>query len=132
MHDSGERQQFGTGAVRDTAADKPRLELVSPFAMRRLGIWLDLGAKKYESRNWEMGIPITRCLASLLRHAEAYLAGESDEDHMAACMTNAMFIMHYEEMIQRGVLPKEIDDRPNYSVAPIVVESDVPAGHTSQ
>jgi hypothetical protein len=114
MHDSGERQEFSTGAVRDCAAGKPRLELISPFALRRLGDWLAAGARKYQDRNWESGIPITRCLASLLRHAEAYLAGEDDEDHMAAVMCNAMFIMHYEDMIARGVLPADLDDRPCY------------------
>jgi hypothetical protein len=117
MHDSGERQEFDTGAVRDTAGDKPRMELISPFAIRRLGTWLGLGAKKYADRNWEKGIPITRCLASLLRHAEAYLAGDSEEDHMAACMCNAMFILHYEEMLKRGVLSRELDDRPRYEAA---------------
>jgi hypothetical protein len=115
MHDSGKRQHFGTGAVRDTADDKPRMELISPFAMRRLGEWLRLGAIKYSDRNWEAGMTITRCLASLLRHAEDYLAGDNTEDNMAACMCNAMFILHYEEMIRRGVLPKELDDRPDYS-----------------
>ncbi len=115
MHDSGERQQFLTGAMRDTAADKPRMVLISPFAMRRLAHWLTIGAKKYEDRNWEKGIPITRCLDSLLRHVEAYLAGEDNEDHLAAAMCNVMFILHYEEMIRRGVLPAELDDRPRYT-----------------
>jgi hypothetical protein len=114
MHDSGKRQEFSTGAVRDTADDKPRLDLISPFALRRLGQWLRLGAVKYQDRNWELGLPTTRCLASLLRHAEAWLAGEDDEDHLAAIAVNATFIMHYEEMIKRGILPADLDDRPNY------------------
>ena len=33
---------------------------------------------------------------------------------MAAVMCNAMFIIHMEEMIERGVLPETLDDRPNY------------------
>jgi len=57
---------------------------------------------------------ISRCVASLLRHAVAYMCGDRDEDHMAAVMCNAMFIMHYEEMIGRGVLPKELGDMPDY------------------
>jgi hypothetical protein len=115
MHDSGERQQFTTGAVRDTAGDKPRIDLISPFAKRRLGEWLRKGASKYSERNWEKGMPISRVLASLERHLTAYEAGENDEDHMAAVMCNAMFVLHYEEMIQRGVLPAELDDRLGYN-----------------
>ena len=114
MHDSGKRQQFDTGAVRDTAEDKPRIDLISPFAKRRLGAWLSAGAKKYKERNWEQGMPISRCVASLERHVAAYQAGETEEDHMAAVMCNAMFIMHYEEMVKRGVLAPCINDMPNY------------------
>jgi hypothetical protein len=114
MHDSGDRQQFDTGAVRDTATDKPRIDLISPFAKRRLGEWLRKGAAKYAERNWEKGMPISRVLASLERHLTAYEAGDSSEDHMAAVMCNAMFILHYEEMIERGNLPAELNDRPDY------------------
>ena len=117
MKDSGERQQFETGAVRDAAADKPRIDLISPFAKRRLGHWLLLGAKKYAERNWEAGIPISRCIASLERHLAAYQAGENDEDHLAAVMCNAMFAIHNEEMVKRGVLPESISDMPDYGKA---------------
>ena len=114
MHDSGNRENFSTGAVRDTADDKPRPDLISPFALLRLGEWLRLGAEKYDERNWERGIPIQRCIASLYRHLLAYQAGENDEDHMAAIMCNAMFVIHNEEMIADGVLPAELDDMPEY------------------
>lgn len=114
MHDSGERQEFTTGAVRDAAGDKPRPDLFSPFALERVGQWLGLGAKKYAERNWEKGMPISRVIASLMRHLLAYMMGRKDEDHMAAVATNAMFILHYEAMIKRGVLPAELNDMPNY------------------
>ena len=114
MHDSGNRESFSSGAVRDTADDKPRPDLISPFALMRLGEWLRLGAEKYDERNWEQGIPIQRCIASLYRHLLAYQAGENDEDHMAAIMCNSMFIIHNEEMIADGVLPAELDDMPVY------------------
>ena len=29
-------------------------------------------------------------------------------------MFNAMALIHYEEMIERGVLPRELNDLPNY------------------
>jgi hypothetical protein len=40
---------------------------------------------------------------------------------MAAIMCNAMFIMHYEEMIKIGNLPASIDNRPSYAPMPIPV-----------
>ena len=115
MHDSGERQEFATGAVRDTADNKPRLELISPFAEERLGDWLRLGAEKYENRNWEKGMPFGRVVASIKRHVMEYQQGDRTEDHLAAVMCNAMFLIHYEEMIGRGTLPKELDDLPSWS-----------------
>lgn len=114
MDDSGKRQQFGTGAVRDTADDKPRIDLISPYAQVRVGLWLLEGAKKYAERNWEAGMPISRCIASLERHLQQYKMGLTNEDHLAAIACNAQFIMHYEEMIDRGILPPEIDDMPHY------------------
>ncbi|MCL2744431.1 MAG: DUF5664 domain-containing protein [Planctomycetaceae bacterium] len=68
MQDSGKREEFATGAVRDAAEGKSRVDLISPFAMERLGEWLRQGAEKYASRNWEKGIPISRMVASLYRH----------------------------------------------------------------
>lgn len=114
MHDSGHRQSFATGAVRDTAEEKPRPDLFSPFAEERVGNWLMLGARRYTERNWEQGIPNSRCFASLRRHVMRYQQGDRSEDHLAAVIFNAMAIIHNEEMIRRGVLPAELDDMPTY------------------
>lgn len=114
MHDSGKREEFEGGAVRDTAEGKPMIHLISPFAIRRLGVWCGLGAEKYSPRNWEAGMPLSRVMASLCRHVESMKAGDMDEDHAAAVMWNAMAFMHYEQMIDRGVLPDELHDMPDY------------------
>jgi hypothetical protein len=114
MQDSGQRQQFGTGAQRDTAEDKPRPDLISPFAEQRLGEWLAKGAKKYAERNWEQGMPFSRCTASLNRHLMQWKQGDESEDHLAAIMFNAMAIIHYQEMIVRGVLDADLGDMPDY------------------
>lgn len=111
---SGAKQEFKTGAVRDAATDKVRPDLISPFAEERLGKWLNLGAEKYSERNWEKGIPMSRCLASLCRHLMKFRQGAKDEDHLAAILFNAMAIIHYEEMIARGVLPETLSDLPKY------------------
>jgi len=118
MKDSGSRQEFETGAVRDTAEGKPRPDLISPYANLREGRWLQKGAEKYDERNWEKGIPISRCIASLERHLLAYKQGLTDEDHMAAIRCNAGFILHFEELIDRGIIPPELDDMPHYEEPP--------------
>ncbi|GHT37008.1 hypothetical protein FACS189427_09430 [Planctomycetales bacterium] len=126
MADSGKREQFSTGAVRDTADGKSRPDLISPFAMERLGEWLRLGAEKYAERNWEQGIPISRSIASLYRHLLKFQQGRQDEDHIAAVMCNAMMIIHTIEMVKRCVLPKELLDTPNYGIPRIHFNNDEP------
>lgn len=114
MNDSGAREEFSTGAVRDTAAGKPRPDLISPVAELRLAEWLATGAAKYAPRNWESGIPLTRHVASLKRHLLAYQLGDESEDHLAGVLCNAMFLLHTDEMVRRGELPEEINDLPDY------------------
>ena len=115
MQDSGERRTFSTGAVRDRGGFKPRPDLISPHANLREGAWLAVGAEKYGERNYEKGMPISECVASLIRHVEAYKLGSTDEDHMAAIRTNAGFILHFEEEIKAGRLDPELDDMPRYA-----------------
>jgi hypothetical protein len=118
MADSGAHQSFGEGrAIRDTPTNKPRPDLISPFAEERQGHWLRMGAAKYAERNWEKGMPFSRCVASLKRHVMRYQQGMRDEDHLAAIMFNAMALIHYEEMIERGVLPAELNDMPTYQLS---------------
>lgn len=114
IHDSGKRQQFETGAVRDTADDKPRPDLISPFFSERLGEWLRKGAQKYSARNWEKGIPNSRCLASLERHLVKFKQGKVDEDHEAAIAFNIMAIIHNQRMIAEGLMDPALDDLPKY------------------
>ena len=114
LKQSGGEDQFTTGAVRDISTDKSRPDLISPFAEERLGDWLKLGAERYAERNWEKGMPMSRCLASLCRHVMKFKQGLKDEDHLAAILFNAMALIHYEEMIEKGALPKELNDLPNY------------------
>jgi len=118
MKDSGKRDRFPTGAVRDAGPSKPHLELLSPFALRRLGHWSRLGAEKYSPRNWEKGIPISRFVRSAFSHLLAIMAGDDDEDHEAALMWNAQGIIHTRELIRRGILPASLDDLPDYDCAP--------------
>ena len=38
------------------------------------------------------------------------MMGKDDEDHEAALVCNIMFYMHSKEMIEKGLLPAELDD----------------------
>jgi len=109
-----------TGAVRQQTAGRGRYELMSPFVLERDAQLYEWGADPMRRglRNWEKGIPFSRCIQSILRHVKQYMAGENDPDHgdcLAAIRFWAGAIMHYEEMIRRGVLPASLNDMPNYA-----------------
>ena len=70
-------------------------EYLSPYAMKRLAELYEAGAKKYEVRNWEKGIPATRFLDSCMRHFNKARFGMTDEDHLAAALWNASGIIHF-------------------------------------
>jgi len=103
-----------TARLAEPAERVANLGPVVTAAVRRLVKWLELGALRYAERNWEKGIPVARCVSSLDRHVLAVIAGETDEDHHAATLCNSMFLLHYHEMIARGVLAASLDDRLRY------------------
>lgn len=97
VKDSGNRQKFESGAVRDIQEGKGRFDLIPPIAIKRLAKHYENGSKKYGDRNWEKGIPVSRCMDSCFRHLYNYMAGDYEEDHLAAAMWNIAAIMHYEK-----------------------------------
>lgn len=104
------KQTFETGAQRDTADDKPRLDLLSPVFLARMGDLARTGAVHYGDRNWEKGMPLSRLLASAFRHLIATLDGQEDEDHAIQCAFNMMMYVHTLHKIRTGSLPIELDD----------------------
>ena len=126
MQDSGKRETFASGAVRDTDEGKPRPDLFSPLAMERIGLLLMKGAQKYSEHNWRKGIPASRCLASLHRHLMKYMQGANDEDHLSGVMANCMFLLHYDEAVKRGLMPESIIDLPKYTKVSTVQQDDEP------
>lgn len=97
VKDSGERQEFETGARRDAQDDKPLYALIPAGPLYRLAMHYTNGAKKYGPNNWTKGIPMSRCVESLLRHIEAFRMGDESEDHLAAVAWNAFALMWYED-----------------------------------
>jgi hypothetical protein len=113
LPDSGVREDFETGAVREIVPGKGRYDLISPRAMHRLALRLEQGAVKYSDRNWEKGIPLSSFLNSAFRHLYQFLDGDKTEDHLAAALWNIHSLIHTEEMIAEGQLPASLNDLPD-------------------
>lgn len=110
VKDSGVREEFSTGSKRDTANGKGRYDLIPFFALHRLAVHYENGAKKYGDHNWRKGQPLSRYVSSALRHITKWAMGFRDEDHLSAAAWNIFSIIETEEMIARGRLPQELDD----------------------
>mgnify|MGYP005826470707 FL=1 len=88
---------FNSGAVRDSSEGKGRCDLLPACAILRLAKHFENGAKKYQERNWELGIPISSYMDSAIRHLMKYLDGQNDEDHLCAAAWNCLCAMWTEE-----------------------------------
>lgn len=119
-------KEFSSGAKRDNNEGKGMYELISPFAhervlkvckegeslnpfgIERLAILYERGAGQKGPRNWEKGIPFSRCLQSAIRHLTQYEQGMKDEDHSIQSCWNLFCIMHFEEMIKKKNLVQDL------------------------
>jgi hypothetical protein len=89
--DSGERQEYSTGMMRDTSTNKARYDLLD---LPMLARWADLmarGAEKYGAHNWKKAKTqeeLDRFRESAIRHFFQWFSGDTDEDHGAAVYFN--------------------------------------------
>lgn len=105
--DSGQRQQFSSGMVRDVSEGKTRFDLLIPLLAERpmLIRWAELltrGAVKYEARNWELAKTLQegeRFRESAFRHFMQWYLGEDDEDHAAAVFFNVQGAEYVRERL---------------------------------
>lgn len=129
IKDSGNRREFDTGAVRDMEEGKGRCDLLPACAILRLSKHYENGAKKYEERNWEKGIPISSFIDSGMRHLLKYMDGQTDEDHLVAATWNLMCAMWMEEKRpDLQDIPSRRDENRKNLLNPIV---DI-LGHTNK
>lgn len=112
LPDSGDRTQFGTGAVRDAMNGKGLPSLIPPEAIRRCARRFEDGANKYGLHNWMKGIPLSRYQDAITRHTLAAAEGQTDEDHLGAVLWNAAAWVWTQDEIEAGRLPESLDDRP--------------------
>lgn len=109
--DSGERQHYESGMVRDTDAGKPRYDLIDEPMLTRWAELMARGAEKYGENNWQKANSeeeLTRFKASGFRHFIAWIRGDEDEDHAAAVMYNIMAC----EFLKRRLNERETDPQP--------------------
>lgn len=88
IKDSGQRQEFDTGAVRDTQDDKPRYDLIPPTALRRTAILC-----RNRMRQYELG----KFYRDMLYHTQQFALGNTDHDYLAQITVNALHIMHFQD-----------------------------------
>ena len=96
--DSGQRQKYKSGMVRDLQEGKPDFYLIvakdMPYKEQLLTRWAELmerGKVKYGSRNWELADSeeeLERFKSSAYRHFMQWILGEDDEDHASAVLYN--------------------------------------------
>jgi hypothetical protein len=102
VKDSGKREEFTSGMVRDIGTDKIDYSLVFDGPMfKRWAEHLDKGAKKYTKRNWmkaEGQAEYARFKESLVRHFIQYLDGDLTEDHAAAIFFNINGLEYIREL----------------------------------
>ena len=92
IKDSGKREEYAGGMVRDTAEGKTNYLLIRDGPMyERWAAHLTAGAKKYTARNWMLAMgdkELQRAEESAARHFEQWLREDDDEDHAAAVFFN--------------------------------------------
>jgi hypothetical protein len=82
--------------------DKPRLDLIDPYATEQIAHVLSFGARKYAEHNWRGGIKMSRLLGAAMRHLMARLRGEkydleSGLPHLAHLGCCVMFALWMDE-----------------------------------
>ncbi len=117
LKDSGKRRSFGTGSVRDMADGKGRYDLLPFRAIALTAQHFERGCERYGARNWELGQPVGEYLNSAIRHLMKWWLGYTDEPHLDAYLWNALCMAETSERIRLGILPKQLDNRPNIGKA---------------
>jgi hypothetical protein len=108
VRNDGAHHEFPTGAIRSTNIGKPRLDLISPYALEALGECFGDNANEYGEGNYLLGIPPMKTIESLLRHLNIVQQGfiEGNQDKIAEyknVLTNAIMLGHSMKLIEKGL-----------------------------
>lgn len=105
VKDSGARESYASGMVRDTEEGKPDYTLLPLEFLKRWAWHMTRGAEKYGRENWRKASSqdeLMRFRASALRHMMQWLEGEGDEDHAAAVCFNVAAAEYAKGRLQCG------------------------------
>ena len=91
-------------------AGKLRHDLIPPEPMKQVAFVYTMGAAKYTDHNWRKGMAWSRVIGAMMRHVEAFRAGEAldqtdGQHHLASVVWCALALMEYERT------HPEFDDR---------------------
>jgi hypothetical protein len=112
LKDSGAREaDRAGGATREPEGERGDFSLLPLAPLQAVAAHLAKGAVKYAPNAWRAGMSYRRCISSALRHLLQFSAGMTDEDHLAACACNVLFLLQYRADITAGRLPASLDDR---------------------
>ena len=104
---SDESRVFETGARRDNADGKGRMDLLPWNAIIELSKHCERGAKHYGENNVRMGIPFHSLADSGARHLAKWIAGIQDEPtHLVAACWNLMWLL------EQTITKPELNDMP--------------------
>jgi hypothetical protein len=92
---------------------KPRMGLISDFALLQEALVMTFGARKYAAHNWRGGIAWSRLIDAALRHIHAFNSGEEFDpetglSHLAHARCCLAFLLEYTQT------HRELDDRFNF------------------
>lgn len=109
--DSGRRQSYDSGMVRDTQEGKPNYNLIDRAFLKRWAALMTRGADKYGRDNWRHANSqeeLDRFKDSAFRHFMQWLDDETDEDHAVAVAFNIAACEFVKTRLTTSVSAEEI------------------------
>ena len=97
--DSGKRETFAAGSVRDKRKSQGRFDLISHLTLLRLVQLYVRGSKKYRERNWEKDQPLSWYLVSAMRDLAQWIGGDPTEDHSTASSWSCFAYIQTEKWV---------------------------------
>jgi len=113
LKDSGAREEFGTGSVRDKQRGKGAFHLVPSWVVWLVSRIYEEGALKYAPRNWELGQNLSQYVKSAENHLAKLKAGLRDEPHASQVIWNMIGYVYTGALCKLGLRPKELNDMPD-------------------
>lgn len=110
IKDSGVKEEFSTGSVRDKQAGKGAFHLVPTWVVWLVSRVYEGGAIKYQPRNWEKGQPLSQYIKSAENHLAKLKMGMRDEPHASQVVWNMLGYIYTSVLIKLGRRPGSLSD----------------------